>query len=291
MAVFRVEKDQNFTVMSNFHLRDMNLSNKSIGLLSKMLSLPPEWDFTSRGLASICRDGIDSINSSLKELEEVGYLRRRRLRDAQGKMRDVEYTIYERPQPALPNTENPILDNPILDEPITENPAQLNKDRTNQRPKENKELLNIDSIPSGESRPSVLADLDRKRKEATCRDIEIYREIVKENIEYDALCHDMPLSHDRIDEILELIVETVCTPKQYIRVAGADYPAEVVRSRFLKLDSEHIRYVFDCLNENTTKVRNIKQYMLTTLFNAPTTIGSYFSALVQHDMYGDRSRD
>ena len=100
----------------------------------------------------------------------------------------------------------------------------------------------------------------------------------------------MPYDHDRIEEVLELIVETVCSTKKYIRVACTDYPAEVVRSRLLKLDMEHIKFVFDCLNENTTKIRNIKQYLLTTLYNAPTTIGNYYSALVQHDMYGG-SRD
>ena len=83
-------------------------------------------------------------------------------------------------------------------------------------------------------------------------------------------------------------METVCSTKKTIRVAGTDYPAEVVRSRFMKLDMEHIKFVFDCLKENTTKIRNIKQYLLTTLYNAPTTIGNYYSALVQHDMYGSR---
>jgi hypothetical protein len=111
-----------------------------------------------------------------------------------------------------------------------------------------------------------------------------------ENIDYDILRMDMPYDHDRLEEILELIVETVCSNKKYIRVAGTDYPAEVVRSRLLKLDSEHIKFVFSCLQENTTKIRNIKQYLLTTLYNAPTTIGNYYSALVQHDLYGD-SRD
>ena len=101
---------------------------------------------------------------------------------------------------------------------------------------------------------------------------------------------DLPYDHDRLEEILELLVETVCSTKKYIRVAGSDYPAEVVRSRLLKLDMEHIKFVFDCLKENTTKIRNIKQYLLTTLYNAPTTIGNYYSALVQHDLHGS-SRD
>jgi hypothetical protein len=136
----------------------------------------------------------------------------------------------------------------------------------------------------------VLAALEAKRKEVSVRDMDKYREIIMENIDYDILRMDMPYDHDRLEEILELIVETVCSNKKYIRVAGTDYPAEVVRSRLLKLDSEHIKFVFSCLQENTTKIRNIKQYLLTTLYNAPTTIGNYYSALVQHDLYGD-SRD
>ena len=136
----------------------------------------------------------------------------------------------------------------------------------------------------------MLASLEAKRKETEYRDMDLYREIIKENIGYDYLRSDMPYDHDRLDEILELLVETVCSTKKYIRVAGSDYPAEVVRSRLLKLDMEHIRFVFDCLKENTTKIRNIKQYLLTTLYNAPATIGNYYSAMVQHDLYGG-SRD
>lgn len=117
--------------------------------------------------------------------------------------------------------------------------------------------------------------------------METYREIIMENISYDALLHDFPYDHDRIDEILELLVETVCSKKKYIRVSGEDQPAEVVKSRLLKLDSEHIRFVFGCLKENTTKIRNIRQYLLATLYHAPATIGNYYSALVNHDLYGD----
>ena len=91
---------------------------------------------------------------------------------------------------------------------------------------------------------------------------------------------------DMINEMVELIVETVCSTKKYIRVAGSDFPAEVVRSRLMKLNASHIEFVISCLKENTTKVRNIKQYLLTTLYNAPTTIDSYYSTLVQHDLYG-----
>ena len=112
MAVCRVEKTKNYTVMANYHLRDKRLSLKAVGLLSKMLSLPEEWDYTTRGLAAICKDGVDAIGAALKELENCGYLVRHRLRDDRGRMRDTEYVIYESPHTALPDTENPYLDNP-----------------------------------------------------------------------------------------------------------------------------------------------------------------------------------
>ena len=289
MAVCRVEKNKNYTTMSNYHLRDPNLSNKARGLLSTMLSLPDNWDYTTRGLAKICKDGVDGITAQLKELEQYGYLIRHRIRDTGGRIVDMEYIIYERPHTASPDTEKPYMVKPDMALPCPETPAQINIDKRS-TDESNTDLSNIHSILSDEARPSVLAALETKRKEAKYRDMDRYREIIKENIGYDYLLSDLPYDHDRLEEILELLVETVCSTKKYIRVAGSDYPAEVVRSRLLKLDMEHIKFVFDCLKENTTKIRNIKQYLLTTLYNAPTTIGSYYSALVQHDMYGS-SRD
>ena len=289
MAVCRVEKNKNYTTMSNYHLRDPNLSNKARGLLSTMLSLPDSWDYTTRGLAKICKDGVDGITAQLKELEQFGYLIRHRIRDSNGRIVDMEYIIYERPHTASPDTEKPYMVKPDMALPDMETPAQINIDKRS-TDESIKDLSNTHSILSDEPRPSVLAALEAKRKETEFRDMDVYREIVKENICYDYLLSDMPYDHDRLEEILELIVETVCSTKKYIRVAGSDYPAEVVRSRLLKLDMEHIKFVFSCLKENTTKIRNIKQYLLTTLYNAPATIGSYYSALVQHDMYGN-SRD
>ena len=280
MAVCRVEKTKNYTVMANYHLRDKRLSLKAVGLLSKMLSLPEEWDYTTRGLAAICKDGVDAIGAALKELENCGYLVRHRLRDDRGRMRDTEYVIYESPHTDLPDTENP-----YLDKPDTENPSQLNKDISDPQKEKNKNGSNIHSIPfpSGEEHTPKP---EAKRKDMKLEDMEKYRKFIKDNIEYDALCCDFPYDHDRLDEIVELLVETVCSGKHYIRVSGEDYPAEVVKSRLLKLNSEHIRFVFDCLKENTTRIRNIRQYLLATLYNAPITIGNYYSALVNHDMYG-----
>ena len=122
------------------------------------------------------------------------------------------------------------------------------------------------------------------------RERESYRELILENIEYDYLIQNHRLDRDRLDELVELMVDTVCSNREMIRIAGDDYPAEVVKSRFLKLNSSHIEYVLDRMRENTTYVRNIKKYLLASLFNAPSTIGSYYSALVNHDMYGDGLR-
>ena len=116
--------------------------------------------------------------------------------------------------------------------------------------------------------------------------IRAYRRLIKENIEYDITRERLGYDAEILDEILDIMVDTVCGTKPMVRISGQDFPAEVVRSRLLKLNSEHIKYVVDCLKSNTTKVRNIRSYLLTSLYNAPTTISSYYTALVNHDLYG-----
>ena len=114
--------------------------------------------------------------------------------------------------------------------------------------------------------------------------------LILENIEYDVLSQNVQLDKDRLDELVELMVDTVCSNREMIRVAGDDYPAEVVRSRFLKLNASHIEYVLDRMRENTTYVRNIKKYLLAALYNAPVTMDSYYTSLVSHDLYGSGDR-
>ena len=114
---------------------------------------------------------------------------------------------------------------------------------------------------------------------------ECYREVILDNIEYSYLVQDSHIDREQLDEIVDLIVDTVCSARKVIRIAGDDYPAEVVKSRFMKLDSSHVQYVMDCMKDNTTYVRNIKKYLLAALYNAPTTINSYYSSLVQHDIH------
>ena len=122
------------------------------------------------------------------------------------------------------------------------------------------------------------------------RERENYRELILENIEYDYLIRNHPLDRDRLDELVELMVDTVCSNREMIRIAGDDYPAEVVKSRFLKIGSSHIEYVLERMRENTTYVRNIKKYLLAALYNAPVTMDSYYTSLVSHDLYGSGDR-
>lgn len=291
MAVFRVERTRDYTVMCNHHLKDSNLSLKAKGLLSMMLSLPDEWNYTTRGLAAICKEGVDAIGKTLKELELAGYIIRRQLRGKDGRISDTEYTIFEKPRKpsppgtASPDTENPYLDTPDTDEPYTEKPAQLNKDRRNKEKEIPDESITDTSNPDPiyPQTPLQGAGYDGMGYEEA-------REIVKDNIEYDILVQDPRQDREQLDEVVELIAETLCSRKKTIVIAGDEYPAEMVKEKLLRITSSHIEYVFDCLKQNTTYVRNIKKYLLASLFNAPSTIGSYYSALVNHDMYGDGLR-
>jgi len=295
MAVFRIEKNKDYTIMSNHHLRNTSLSLKAKGLQSLFLSLPPDWDFTLAGLAYICQDGISSVRSGIAELEKHGYLTRRRIREANGQLSDIEYTIHEIPQkPDEPDADNseppvdnppPVCEKPTSHKPICENPTQVfptygNRTELSNTSNSGLKKSNTDSLKIhqsiGADAPDAIDAMD------------IYREILRENIEYDHLCQQYKYSRDELTEILELMLETVCSAKKTIRVGGEDKPAEVVKSRMMKLNQLHIEYVLETLGKNTTEVRNIKSYLLTTLFNAPGTIDNYYKQAVQHDMYGDK---
>ena len=290
MAVFRIEKTRDYTVMSNYHLRDRSLSLKAKGLLSLMLSLPEDWDYTMKGLARICKDGIDSISGGIREMEAHGYLVWARVRNENGQLGSIEYTILEQPKESAqtpapvrekPIRENPIQVKPMLDAPIQENPAQLN---TKEQNKELSIMQESSPIPSSPPTPREQIGRDGMRER------ESYRELILENIEYDILIQNAQLDKARLDELVELMVDTVCSKRQTIRIAGDDYPAEVVKSRFLKLTASHIEYILDRMRENTTYVRNIKKYLLAALYNAPVTMDSYYTSLVNHDLYGSGDR-
>lgn len=291
MAVFRIDKTRDYTVMSNHHLRNTELSLKAKGLLSLMLSLPENWDYTTKGLAAICKDGIDSISSCIRELEKHGYIIRERMRNEKGQLTTIEYTILEQPKNTPPERENPIRENPVLDipaqaEPIQENTALLNTNKSNIK-ELNTDISNTYPIKSyqKEPEPTKAAQLPKEKSDRIGYDeVETYRQIIKENIDYDVLSVNLNRDAAMLDEIVDLMTETVCTQKSSLVIAGDTYPAAIVKSKLLKLTSEHIEYVIDCMRENTSDIRNIKKYLLAALFNAPSTIDSYYTTKVHHDM-------
>ncbi len=275
--------------MANHHLRNKALSLKAKGLLSLMLSLPENWDYTVKGLAYICKDGIDSINGAIKELETTGYMSRQRVRNDKGQLTTTEYTIREYPKDGdtpvegEPTQENPISENPTQATPIQEEPHQLNT-YLQTIDKSKKDLLNTETSNPYQSYP--YASQKTGYDGIGCDSYEEVKELVYENIEYEHFKQYGKIGMgERLDEIADIIIETLCSTKDTINIAGEDYPARLVKDKMMKITSSHIEYVFDCLDKNTTYVRNIKRYLLATLFNAPSTMDSYYAALVNHDLY------
>lgn len=299
-VVFRVVKTKNYTMMSNQHLKDKRLTLKAKGLMSVMLSLPENWDYTLRGLSAISKEGVDAISEAVKELERSGYVIRNRKRDERGRLSGTEYLIYEdchmnsqpaqdAPEPKKPKRENPRQENPVQEKPVQENPKQEKPEQ------ENPAQLNTNPQKTKKSKTDISRThqsiYPEEPETAGCQDgidrmdmAEAYRGIIKENIEYDFLVPRY--GQERMDETVELMLETVLSRRPYIRIAGDDFPREVVRSRFLKINSDHLEYVFDCIDKNVTKVNNIKAYLLAALYNAPATMDSYYRAEVNHDLYG-----
>lgn len=278
MAVFRIEKTRDYTVMSNHHFRNPNLSLKAKGLLSQMLSFPEDWDYTLHGLSKLSRDGLDSTRKGLDELEAEGYLVRKRVRNAQGQLKGTEYVIYESPvfvSPAEeePMEENPTEDMPTLENPTLGNPTQLNTKLLNTK-LSSTELINNSFHPSGvkEDFASKHTGMDR------------WRDAIKQQIEYDFIKTDR--NHKQLDELVEIMMEVRLAQNETIRIGKeASYPTAFVQERFSKLDSEHVQTILDCISQNTTRVRNIKAYLLSALFNAPAATDNYYTMLVNHDMY------
>ena len=304
MAVFRVEKTKDFTIMANHHLKNKALSLKAKGLLSVMLSLPIDWDYTLRGLAHISKESIDAIREGVRELEAAGYIIRSRSRNEKGQLAGADYVIYEHPQPIAenptqdsdtppessqghspqqsptsvkptlrePTLAKPALDFPTQEMPTLENPTQLNTKEINTYP-EKTQRSNIHPSNPNQTRIDPIQ-------------MEHWRKEIRRRIDYYSLVEDTQESDKQLDEIVELMVEIQCAAKPTIRVAGNDYPAELVKERFAQLTDKHIGYVTSCLRQNKTLIRNIKQYLLAALFNAPATVEHFYTAEFNHFYLG-----
>ena len=287
MAVFRIDKTKDYTVMANHHLRNKALSLKAKGLLSLMLSLPDDWDYTTKGLAMICKDGVDSICSTVRELESAGYIQRRRIRDGHGRLAEIEYTILEHPaEPEIsPKRENPVLENPVLEnpeqvepeqeKPEQEKPVALLNTKKSKTKKSNTDRSNTQSFLPSEA-PAVEGPTDGQELRAEIRD----------QIEYEYLV--TPLNQGQVDELVEIMVEVTMNRSKTVKIGrDAEYPAAYVQDRFRKLTGEHIRKVLEGIGENTTRVYNTRAYLLAALFNAVSTMDNHYAMLVNHDFYGE----
>ena len=225
MPVFRVEKTKDYTVMSNYHLRDKSISLKAKGLLSQMLSLPPEWDYTLQGLAYINKEGINSVREGVKELENAGYIKRRRTRDAKGLFVGTEYVIREQPESDIPTYENRMLDNRTLENPTYDNETQINKEEE-KKEKENIDCINhrIISYPGSENLPIDSQKTDSLNDAMRLDERKSYEESLKENIEYDYFIENDSKHRELVKEILEIMVDAGCSRNPFIRIGRDEKP-------------------------------------------------------------------
>ena len=308
MAVFRVEKTTGYTVMSNYHLRDKNLSCKACGLLSKMLSLPDEWDYTTRGLAKICKDGVESITTALKELEECGYLIRRQNRDKKGRMANTEYVIFEHPhieadtntpsEPihAVPCTGAPCTGIPDTETPCPDGKAQINKEISNTEESSTEKtskdsrsfVLHHPPLPARNARDEGMPVENSEEDEEDDRILispQSAREQIREQIDYDSLCERV--NRVQLDELVEIMLEVMINRSPTIRVSREEeYPAAFVRERFVRITSEHIETVLDSIRDNPSKVVSTKAYLLAALFNSVSTLDHHYAMMANADLYG-----
>lgn len=341
-TVFRVEKNANYTVMANYHLKDRRLSYKAKGIMSTMLSLPPDWDYTLSGLAVIAADGNDSVRTAVHELERYGYLVRFQRRDELGRMSVNEYIVYECPEqnpnynpdttdetenphtvkklirikkgsvkPNSPSLENPTtvqnsMENPLLENPTTNNPMTGNPP-TEKPSAENSttttiNILNTNKLITHQSNHSInracargtedRIDIQKNQENADfSEERDYYRDVIRENIGYDyfyANRNNPKIQADmgRIDEIVSVMVDVVCSRKKTIRVNGEELPQAVVKQRFLELNEDHIDYVITTLDRSKSAKYNIRAYLITTLYNAPETMESYYDEWYKREMYG-----
>ena len=259
MAVCRVERTGDYTTMSNHHLRNMKISLKAKGLMSVMLSLPENWDYTIKGLSIINKEGLDSIRSTIHELELAGYIERQRIRDEKGRFRTAEYIIREKP--VLPMSENPTLDVSTQEFPTQNNPTQISKE----------EIIKEKSITDLSITHSFFQAVPG---EGMNGDDE--RDRIRKQIEYD--CMSQRYSSRQLDELVEIMLEVALNKSQTIRIGrDNEYPREYVQERFSKINASHIERVMDGISDNQVPVRNTRAYLLAVLFNSVSTIDHYYS--------------
>ena len=288
MGIFRVEKVKDYTTISNYHLRDKRLSLKAKGLLTMILALPEDWNFTIRGLSAICKEGVESIGTALKELEKGGYLVRKRVRGADGRMNDTEYNFYEEPirqteeQPeesddGQSGAEEPEMETSEAEQPHTEKPDAGNSVQSNTH------ISKTYSPNTHKSNPYPshvqVYEADGYDGMENCVDVQTWNRIhaeVERQICFEA--YEGTKNGSVVSEIVELMTEICCMPGGMMRISGVPYSVEVVKKRFRELTSSHIDTLLWSMKRSSREIRNIRGYLLTSLFQAPTTKENIFEA-------------
>lgn len=299
MGVFRVEKNKNYTVMSNTHLRDKDLSLKAKGLLSLMLALPDDWDYTLRGLAAINKESINTISGIVNELIEHGYIIRQQIRGNAGRFGDIDYIIFESPT----ECEQYILEHEEKEDVQMEDISPCHKNCDTAETLENSGLEPCHKKPYTETRDTDFCDANKilnkqntnitnnlsiHPKDNNKTYVEFYEQMleqIKQNIGYDILSCDRSDEIGLIDTIVDTIMDVMLTPKdEIVHVGSRDRPVSLVQARFIKLQMEHVTYVMDCVNNTTSKIANIRAYLRTSLYNAPDSMQLFYHNWVMHDM-------
>lgn len=314
MTKYTIKKEKDFVQIPNSILTSPDISLKAKGILALMLSLPDNWKFSIEGIASKCKESKECIGSAIKELESAGYIKRTMMHGVDGKITGMEYEIFEEPYTvtkgeehneekpcedkpcsANPYTEKPLMEElseekPLMDKPSTENPSMdlpMKGKPSEENPLENNTIINKkenNNILFNNIQSNPISS--KNKISFNMSEIELTKFTVEENIDYDILIERFPNRKAMIDEIVDLMVEVLCSNREFITIASDTHPIEQVKERFESIDSGHIEYILECLDKTTTDIRNIKQYLLSVIFNAPQTMDNYYTAAVKHDLYG-----
>ena len=253
MSVFRVERTHDYTVMSNHHLKNRALSLKAKGLLSLMLSLPDEWDYTLQGLAHISLEKVDAIRKAITELENEGYITRTRERDEQGRLRGTEYIIREQPISEKPTLEKPMLEKPMLEKPMLEKPT-LDKPTQAKPTLENPTQLNKNIYNKNKS--SMYEEIPQSNQS-------------KEETELTEILQNCELKsfESKTAQMLESAVR-VLYYKQSIKLSGAVLPQSEIRNLLRRVNRDTLIDAVEVLRHNENEVQNPQGYLYSVILNA-----------------------
>lgn len=285
MPILKKNVKNDFTIVHNTFIRDEELGIDGRGLLLTMISMKDGWKFSVKGLSSILPDGEHKVGTTLKKLETLGYLQRRRITDKHGRVTEWEYDFSDepifrdqkKPHCGFADVDNSDVDNSDVENSI-DNKILFNQESNNQVLSNKTYLINQsteeikDFNNFCENKAIDRIDMDRYTQ---------YKELIYSNIDYALIAQD-ETERSQIDEIVENMLEMLCCTAPVIKISGNEISTNIVRNRLLKIDSSHIEYILLCLKHNTTKVRNIKAYLRAVIYNAPSTMDNYYNAEVNN---------